>query len=212
MKKILELPNKFKFFAARHLSNLALQEKSYHYSLEFGLMALEINKQDPELIELLVNVYATLESWGKMGDMIDRLAIIDQKRFAKGELTISNYYLKAAKHFIGLGQVQESIFYLGKCLEYQADSLRCIKLIAKIHLESKELDLKSIIEKAFSVTPSFELFLIYYQNYKNYFLANDIYNNLTSKIDKAKHQGLIIAMAYLLNIKSELDAIVSQIV
>jgi hypothetical protein len=212
LQKLLNDSSKFKFFIAKDLSRLALNEKAYHYSLEFALIALEINNQDPELLELLVEIYATLESWKKMEETIHILYNIDKDVFITMKERFSNYYLKAAKHFIGLGQMPDSVFYLKKCLEYKPDSFKCIEIISNIYLETKELNLKSIIETAFVINPSFELFKIYYKNYKNYLLTEEIYNNLISPINKQQHIGLVIAIAYFLNMKQELDNVVLPII
>jgi hypothetical protein len=212
LQKLLNSNSKYKFFIARDLSKSALSENAFHYSLEFALIAFNINNRDNELLELLVEIYATLESWKNMGDTIDILRQVDNIRFDAIKEKISGYYLKAAKHFIGLGQLVDSVFYLKKCLEYKPDSLRCIELISNIHLESKELDLQKIIETAFIISPSFELFRIYYKHYKNYLLTNEIYDNLVGLINKQQHIGLVIAIAYFLNMKEELDKIVLPII
>jgi tetratricopeptide (TPR) repeat protein len=120
MNKLLQSDvSRFKFFIARELAKLALQEKSYHYSLEFSLIAFGINNQDADLLELLIDVYATLESWSKMGEIIETLRNVDRNKFDLIKVKISTHYLKAAKQFIGLGELEESVFYLKKCLEYK---------------------------------------------------------------------------------------------
>jgi hypothetical protein len=180
--------------------------------LEFSLIAFSINSQDTDLLELLIDVYATLESWSKMGEIIEMLRNVDRNKFDLAKVKISTQYLKAAKQFIGLGELDESVFYLKKCLEYKTDYNKCMELISNIHLESKEIDLKSIIENAFAISPSFDLFLIYYQNYKSYLLSADIYNSLVGLINKNKNKELVIAIAYFLNMKQELDNIVLPII
>jgi hypothetical protein len=147
-----------------------------------------------------------------MDDMIEMLRNIDINKFDLIKVKISTHYLKVAKQFIGLGELNESIFYLKKCLEYKPDFYKCIELISNIHLESKEIDLKAIIENAFSISPSFNLFMIYYQNYKNYMLSADIYKRLVGVINQNDHKELVIAIAYFLNMQKELDQIVLPII
>jgi tetratricopeptide (TPR) repeat protein len=212
MNKLLHSDSSFKFFVARDLARLALEEKSYHYSLEFSLIAFDINDQDADLLELLIDVYATLESWTKMGEIVEKLRGVDKNKFESVKTKISTHYLKSAKHFIGLGELEDSVFYLKKCLEYKPDFFKCIELISNIHLESKEIDLKSIIENAFAISPSFELFIIYYQNYKSFMMSADIYSRLVGLINKNKNKELVIAIAYFLNMKQELDQIVLPII
>jgi hypothetical protein len=204
--------NEYRFFIARDLSRLALENKLYHYSLEFALIAFEINKTDLSLLELLIEVYATLESWNKMGEMAHLISSLDAERFGSIKQTISTYYLKAAKHFIGLGQASDSSFYLKKCLELKPDSYKCIELIAGISKEIKDVDLKKIIEKAFAINPSFKLFQIYYQHHKDHLMAQEMYNNLIGAIDKEKHLDLAISVAYFLNIQQELNKIVLPLI
>jgi hypothetical protein len=213
LQKLLnESNNKHKFFIARNLSRLALENKLYHYSLEFALIAFEINNKDLELLELLIEVYATLESWNKMGEIVNLFHDLDPARFCLAKETISNYHFKAAKHFIGLGDVIDSNFHLKKCLELKPDSYKCIELIAGIYKEIKDVDLKQVIEKAFTINPSFKLFQIYYKHYKDYLLAEDMYNNLIGTINKDKHLELAISIAYFLNIKQELNKIVLPLI
>jgi lipopolysaccharide biosynthesis regulator YciM len=211
-KKLFDHSNQFKFFVAKELSRIALQENAYHYSLEFALIAYEIDSSNAELLELLIEIYATMESWDKMVSTINLLNKIDKVKCNSIREKISNYYLKSAKHFIGLGELNNSVFYLLKCLEYKPDSFKCIELIANIHLENKELNLQKIIETAFALSPSFDLFLIYYKSYKSYLLTSEIYNNLISTMDINKHRSLAISIAYFFNMKAELDKLVLPLI
>ncbi len=213
LQKLLnDSSNECKFLIAKDLSKLALQDELYHYSLEFALIAFGINKTDADLLELLIEVYATLESWNKMVQTVDLLRNIDHARFYAIQPDISKHYLKAAKHFIGLGQVTDSGFYLKKCLELKPNSLECIELIACIFTEIKGIDLRKVIEKAFAINPSFKLFQIYYKYYKENLLAQDIYNSLIGSIDKQKHLDLAISIAYFLNMEQELNKLVLPII
>ncbi len=207
LQKLLNTDSNFKFFVARDLSSAALRDQAYHYSLEFALLAFNINNKCPILLSLLIQIYATLEEWEKMQETIDLLQDSDQETFKLIKPTVAGYYLKAAKHFIGLGKEEESERYLKLCLQYQPESLKAIELIANIQSTST-LNLKEIIEQAFIISPSFDLFLIYYKHHKDYLVTQEIYNNLIGKIDKKQHLGLTISMAYFLNVKAELDRFV----
>ena len=212
MQKLLNSSAKLKFFAAKELSASALAERAYHYSLEFGQIAMNINSSEPELVILLIKIYAAIEDWDNLGEMLTTLKRIDNTRFADMREKIANYYLKAGKHFIGLGETDSSVFYLKKCLEYDPNCVKCIELIANIYPNNKDFDLKSLLENAFASNPSFEIFKIYYQHFKNTLLAQKIYSNLVSLIDGKKHTALVIAIAYFLNMEEELDKIVLPLV
>jgi len=208
-KEILDT-SPYKFLIARHLASQALKEESYHYSLEFALIAFKLDKKDPDLLELMINIYAALESWNKMEEMMRLLGNVDKSRI--DAIKISNYYLKAAKQFIGLGQIRDSGYYLKKCLEYKPYSIECIELISQIHTDLKDISLQKIIEDAFALKPDFTLFKIYYKHFKNSMSSDDMYNNLSKDLDKTHHVGLLISMAYFLNVKRELDTMVLPLI
>jgi hypothetical protein len=180
--------------------------------LEFALIAFELDNNDMELLELLTEIYASLESWNKMGDIINILDNVHKSKLESMKNKIGDYYLKAAKHFIGLGELENSLFYLKNSLEYNPKSLKCIELISNIHKDSKELNLRSIIEVAFKMNPNFDLFMMYYKNYKDFLLKEEMYDNLVGKIDKNKHLGLAIAIAYFLNMPQELNKFVLPLI
>ncbi|AVP87760.1 hypothetical protein phytr_8280 [Candidatus Phycorickettsia trachydisci] len=207
-KEILSGSSPYKFLIARNLASQALKEESYHYSLELASTAFKLNDKDPDLLELMIDIYAALESWNKMEEMMRLLDKVDKERMASIKDKISDYYLKAAKQFIGLGQISDSGYYLKKCLEYKPDFIECIELISQIQIELKGFSLQKIIEDAFALRPDFALFKIYYKHFKNSMSSEDMYNNLSKDLDKSHHVGILISIAYFLNIKKELDSMV----
>lgn len=207
-KEILSGASPYKFLIARNLASQALKEESYHYSLELASTAFKLDDKDPDLLELMIDIYAALESWNKMEEMMRLLDKVDKERMAAIKEKISNYYLKAAKQFIGLGQINDSGYYLKRCLEYRTDFIECIELISQIQIELKGFSLQKIIEDAFALRPDFTLFKVYYKHFKNTMSSEDMYNNLSKDLDKSHHVGILISIAYFLNIKKELDGMV----
>lgn len=212
-REILNEANPHKFLIARYLAAQALEEEAYHYSLEFALTAFKLDSKDTYLLELMVDIYAALESWNKMEEMIRLLDKVDKNRISIIKGKISCYYYKAAKHFTGLGQIRDSGYYLKKCLEYKPDSIECIQLMSQIQIDLKDLSLQKIIEDAFALKPDFALFKIYYKHFKNSMSSEDMYHNLTKNLDRSENVvGLLISMAYFLNIKSELNNMVLPLI
>jgi len=207
-REILREVTPYKFLIARHLAAQALKEESYHYSLELALIAFKLDDKDPNLLELMIDIYAALESWNKMEEMMRLLDKIDKERISTIKEKISNYYLKAGKQFIGLGQIRDSGYYLKKCLEYKPDFIECIELVSQIQVDLKDFSLHKTIEEAFALKPDFALFKIYYKHFKNSMSSEEMYNNLSKDLDKSDHVGLLISIAYFLNIKKELDNMV----
>lgn len=209
-REILNESNPYQFLIARYLAAQALEEEAYHYSLEFALIAFKLDSKDAQLLELMIDIYAALESWNKMEEIMRLLNNVDKNKISATK--ISNYYLKAAKQFIGLGQIRDSGYYLKKCLEYKPDAVECIELMSQIQVDLKGISLQKIIEDAFAIKPDFTLFKIYYKHFKNSMSSEDMYYNLTKDLDKSDNVGLLISMAYFLNVKKELDNMVLPLI
>lgn len=211
-REILNESNPHQFLIARYLAAQGLEEEAYHYSLEFALIAFKLDSKDAKLLELMIDIYADLESWNKMEEIMRLLSNVDKNRIFVIKDKISCYYYKAAKQFIGLGQIRDSGYYLKKCLEYKPDSIGCIELMSQIQIDLKGISLQKIIEDAFAIKPDFTLFKIYYKHFKNSMSSEDMYYNLTKDLDKSDNVGLLISMAYFLNVKKELDNMVLSLI
>ena len=210
LQNIINLPE-YRFSVAKELAITAFKNNSYHYSLEYALIAFDNSSEDSELIVLLIEIYAKLDSWDKLGEMLSILQNVDQDKFQQIQKDVTMYYFRAAKHFVGLGETKQSLFYLQKCLEYNPGYEDCVYLISNIYNTLiTEVDIKSIIEKAFNENPSVGIFKVYLKHFEPILSNEEIYYNLSTLTKIEKDYKTKMMLTGYLNLEEELGSVKQQ--
>ena len=195
-------------FAAQILARKLFDQGLYQQSLGF-IEHIRIDSNiDPETMYLLILLYANLNIWDNCTMYIERYTNIFKEDAEGKQEEISDLYLKCAKYYLAQGEEQDSVKFLEKSLEYNPISLEAIELLCTINISLGLNDQNLIIlEAAFTATPSFALFELYYQS--SSMSPNDIYNKFYNLVDSRHHQDVFLAMVAYLKLFDRVDALVS---
>lgn len=104
------------------------------------------------------------------------------------------------------GNDSKAISYLEKALEYNPVNQEAIEMFCTINLTMgyRELNLE-LLEQAFSRSPSFALFELYYQSSTSNEL--DIYEKLSSLVDVIAYRDVFFAIAAFLDLPNEIKSL-----
>lgn len=183
-----------KAFAAKRLAEYFLKHKYYQQGFEYAQKALGVCDDDPEFVQVMVDLYANLLMWDKFELAISKLQKIDIQIFNNSSGKIAQHYFSAAKDALAKGADADAIHYLEKVLTYKVDLLEAVDLLCILNINSGNAhNNKRFLEDAFAAKPSFEIFALYYKSVS--LKAEEIYSNLASLTDPEYHNGLFIAIA-----------------
>lgn len=192
--------SEFKNFARNRLAktffNLGLYDKA--------LAIIDSSADDSELLEMLCDIYAEKEEWGKFKNVADKLLkIVNTKQIRE---KITNYYIKVAKYYIN--NDNESSIYLDACLAIDASNIRAIDLYCSLNIKlERGTNNVAILDNAFKNSPSFKIFELYTTNVD--MDLQQIYQQLSNLVDAQDHREVFLSIAAYCNIAySEYAALV----
>jgi len=200
----------YKAFAAKELARYFLGHKYHQQALEYAEQAEHMRSNDPELLALLLELYAAMIMWDQFEEAVARLQILDHQLFEQMQPQISDLYFAGAKAALAEGSDDDAIYYLEEALLHKPDSAEAASLLCPL-LINRGQNGRSIefLEAAFAATPSFELFELYAKSST----ANnkEIYAKLGNIADPRNNVGLFIAIATYLGLTSEAKELVEHL-
>ena len=193
-------------FAAKTLAKKLFDQGYYAQSLQYAEQVRLATTNDPEVMYLLVKLYAHLDMWDKFHISIERYVGIYAKQAQDLATEIGLYYLKAAKFTLAEGAETKAMEYLQKSLEYNPINQEAIEMFCKLNLTlgrgGVNLD---VLERAFSIVPSFAIFELYCQS--STINAREIYHKLGSLVDIISYRDIFFAIAAYLDLQEEIKAL-----
>lgn len=190
-------------FAAKMLAKKLFESGYYSQSLQYAEQIHVAMSHDKDAMELLIRLYVKLNIWEKFVSSIQRYSGMypEQKNISAEE--ISGWYVEAARFVLSEGNEEKAYQYIEKSLEHNPINLEAIEIFCKINLTNGRPSVNlSILEKAFSKSPSFELFELYCQS--STISAKEIYQKLRDLVDVIAYREIFFAIAAYLDLQEEI--------
>lgn len=194
----------FHHYAAKKIMLHLYNKELYDQALKFAKNAELGKSKDAEIIYILMILYAELEDWDKFIEQVSKLKSPYKEEYKK----ISELYLKGAKFYLERGKEKKTIELLHQALEYNPTSMGAIEIFCTLN-NSQGLNFKNlpILESAFSINPSFELFELYYQSSSS--SPQEIYSKFEGLVDNAKYRDVMLSIAAYLKLYDKVDSLLS---
>lgn len=208
LKHLLDF-SEYKDFACYELARYFFQHQYWRQSLEYAENITNSSK-DIDTLELLINLYIKLEDWVNFEDAVVTLSDLKPDYLANISAKISSGYFMAAKNSLGNDDNSQAIFYLEQALIYNPSSLEAIELLCYLNNNNGKTKLNDkVIESAFTLSPSFDLFLIYQKS--SSLSPKQIYSYLASLADPKNHLSVFLSIAAYLRLGNEVDELKASI-
>ena len=191
-------------FAAKKIANTLFEKDLYDQALKF-IESAELDKsKDAELIYIVMVLYAELGEWEKFLTQVDALKV----KYKNEKEKVSELYTKGAKHYLEAGKEKKALVFLKKSLEYNPASMESIEIFCTLN-NSQGLNRQNlpILEAAFSLQPSFELFELYYNSCS--MEPQKLYGIFHNLVDTKKHRDVLLSIAAYLKLFDEVEALLS---
>jgi uncharacterized protein HemY len=204
LKELIKL-NGYKYFATKKLAQIFYDLSQYEQSKHYAILAFNMNKNDAEILEMLINCYAKLSLWEKFLITTSKLDILGNQNLSYLQNKISEYYIMATHEMLKDNRDDDAMNYLELALEFNPVSVEAIDLYCALNLSMHGVvqNLK-IVEMAFAKSPSFELMEIYVKS--SDLSPGEIYSKLESLAgDQEKHFALFLSIAAYLNLPEKFN-------
>lgn len=193
-------------FAAKTLAKKLFDQGYYAQSLQYAEQVRLATTNDPEVMYLLAKLYAHSDLWEKFHMSLERYVGIYPKQAHLIKDEIASYYMKAAKFTIAEGAEAKAIEYLQQSLEYDPINQESIEMFCKLNLALGRSGANvDVLEKAFSLAPSFAIFELYNQSCS--YTASEIYQKLGSLVDVISYRDIFFAIAACLDLQDEIKVL-----
>lgn len=208
LKYLLDF-SEYKDFAHYELARYFFQHQYWRQSLEYA-ENISNSSKDIDTLELLINLYIKLEDWENFEDTVVTLRDLKPDYLSNISSKISSGYFMAAKNSLGTENNNQAIYYLEQALIYKPSSLEVIELLCYLNNNNGKTKLNDkIIESAFTLSPSFELFLIYHKS--STLSSKQIYSYLASLSDPKNHLSVFLSIAAYLRLGAEIDELKASV-
>lgn len=189
-------------FAAKKISTSLFNKGLYDQALKF-MEAAEIERsKDPEIIYMLLVTYAELNVWDKFLVQIGSLKGKDKKE------KISDLYMLGAKYFLEEGEEKKAFELLEKSLAHNPASMGSIEIFCTLNnSQGKNHRNLPILEAAFSLKPSFELFELYYSSCS--MDPEELYEKFHNLVNPEKYRDVLLSIAAYLKLFDKVDSLLS---
>lgn len=191
-------------FAAKNISTTLFNKGLYDQALKF-MEGAEIDKsKDPEIIYMMLVIYAELDVWDKFLDKIGSL----KGKYKKDKERISDLYMRGAKYFLEEGKEKKALELLEKSLEHNPASIGAIEIFCTLN-NSQGTNHKNlpILEAAFSLNPSFELFELYCAS--SSMNPEELYDKFYNLVNPKKYRDVLLSIAAFLKLFDKVDSLLS---
>jgi uncharacterized membrane-anchored protein len=194
--------SEYKGFAAKGLARYFLGHKYYQQALDYAEQALHLRSDDSELLEMLIELYASMLMWDQFEEMVVRLGKIDPYRLKAYSESIAHLYFVAAKEALASGSDDQAIYYLEQAMIYKIDFLDAASILFPLLINTGNMGRsRQFLRAAFAANPSFELFELYAKSGDE--KAPEVYSELAMLADPKNNVGLFIAITTCLGMHDE---------
>lgn len=192
----------FSVYASKKLAEIFYNNTHHIQAEEFALKAFNEDDTDPELMLILIRIYANLGSWPKMVFIVSKLQRTYMPLFEVNSEEIASYYYAASKHYLQIGSEDEAKKYLELALEYKPDYIEALNLLMELLTNTNNsASILKVLRAAFSAKPSFEIARMFADSSRS--SAEAIYGTLAGIAQPAKYPGVFLALAGYLGIKEK---------
>lgn len=181
-KKILYLKNlinsnQYNYFAVVEIAKTYYLNKIYTKAEEYAVIAHNINSYDITIIKLLIEIYASLESWNNFSIFVDKLRSIDQKAFQDMSYIISQHYFTASKNALDRNDNANAENYLQESIDLDITNINSLNLYYNLYKSQKDnKDILSILKKALSINPCIDIAKLCIKASNNKLTYNDLFS------------------------------------
>lgn len=208
LKYLLDF-SKYRDFASYELARYFFKHQYYQQSLEYA-KDISNNSKDRDTIELLINLYIKIEDWANFEEMVLTLSDLSTDFLSNISYKIFEGYFMAAKDSLNSAHNSRAIYYLERALSHNPNSLEAIELLCYLNNNNGKTNLNNkIIESAFTLYPSFDLFLIFQKSTD--LSPKQIYSYLASLADPKNHLAVFLSIAAYLRLGTEIDDLKSSV-
>lgn len=192
-------------FAAKLLAKKLFDQGYHAQSMQYAEQ-VRSHTNDPEIMYLLIRLYANLDMWEKFDMVLDKYVGIYPKQAQLIKEDLSHYYFNCAKFTLSEGSERKAIEYLEKSLEYNPVNQEAIEMFCAINLTLGHSDLNlELLEQAFSKSPSFAIFELYHHSSDS--KGIEIYKTLSNLVDVIAYRDVFFAIAAYLDLSDEIKAL-----
>lgn len=198
---------KYAYHTSKILAKYFFSYANYEKSLEYAQKALSFHNDDVEIYIIVVESYAKLKMWMQFEESLRYFNGIKTDELEDIHEKVAGYYLEAAKHFLDKSNDDLAKQYLENALSYKADMHEAINMLCEINNSSRNNALNiPLLEDAFSLNPSYELFVLYSKSCKD--MSNEeMYNVFTTLADPKEYIGVFLAIASYLSLHDKVQEI-----
>ncbi len=195
-------------FAAKILAKRLFDQGFYQQSLSYAEHIRVETTTDPELLYLLLSLYAHLDMWEKFTVLTQRYRGAFPKKAEAAGKEIAAFYMKGAKYNLAQGEEAAAAGFLENSLEYDPLCIEAIEMLCNLNMSigysKKNLP---ILVAAFTAFPSFELFELYYKSTS--IEPEEIYAIFSDLVDVRSYKDVFLAMAAYLKMFDKIDVLLS---
>lgn len=208
LKYLLDF-SQYRGFASYELAEYFFKHQYYQQSLEYA-KNISNSSKNIDALELLINLYIKIEDWASFEEIALTINDLSMDSLSNISSKISTGYFMAAKDSLNSDDSSRAIYYLEQALSHDQSSLEAIELLCYLNNNNGKTKLNNkIIESAFTLSPSFDLFLIFQKSTN--LTPKQIYSYLASLADPQNHLAVFLSIAAYLRLEPEIDALKSSI-
>jgi len=200
--KLLPKQGEYKqFILSKIVPNMLLEEK-YSQALKVMNDAGLSNSSDLAIRQNYLHIYSELALWKEFESKITK----KDKQFSKEK--VSSFYLKGAKYFLEEGGEDKAYNFLQESLILNPTSMESIEIFCSLNnARSMNQQNLPVLESAFVINPSFEIFELYAQS--TTLPAEEVYEKFTSLVDIQKYRDVLLSIAAYLKLFDKVDSLLS---
>ncbi len=192
----------FSAYSLKKLAEIFYENSHYAQAEEFALKAFNQNDTDPELMLLIIRIYASLAMWPKIVFIATKLMRADNSVYENNAKELAVYYFSAAKHSLQSGSDKDALKYIESALECYPGYLEALNLYMELLANTNNsASILKVLKVAFQTNPSFEIARMFADSSRS--SAEAIYGTLASIAQPAKYQDLFLALASYLGLKDK---------
>ena len=191
-------------FAAKILAQNLFDQGFYAQSLQYAEQLRFETNNDPEVLYLMISLYAHLSKWEKFTILMERYIGIFPSRAESIKDKIASYYILGAKYFLSSGEEKQAAFFLEKALAHNPMNMESIEMLCNLNVTlGNARNNLTILESAFEASPSFEIFELYYKS--SNMGGIELYNKFTNLADIRAYKDVFLAIAAYLKLFDKIE-------
>lgn len=196
----------YSVYAAKTLARIFFDKNEYKIAASYATKAFNETDTDPDLMLILIRIYAKTGSWSQMVFVISKLQRADIKLLEQHGEELAHYYYLAAKSELAASNDTEALKFLELSLEMQPDYLYSLNLFTELSVNmNNSTSVLKLLKTAFSNCPSFEIAELYIKCSRS--SGHVIYGTLAGLAKPSEHYPLFLAIAAYLGLNDKITEI-----